>query len=326
MEDFRKALSDHPGLSTRMAFSRSLLERVRRAISAQTTCSKPELCVYAAGSLGRLETGQISDLDVFLFADRVSRNATERSLTRLEEIVALSELIQANTQLNLPAFSGDGEYFKIHEVSHLLAGTGTATDDSENLFTTRLLLLLESKCLANDSLYSSATQRVIEMYLRDGKGRNDYRPLFLMNDILRYWRTVCLNYERTRHDPNKPWWKKNLNLKFSRKLTVFSSVLAILIDHIDEFAKFAPLSAMTPMERLAYSLDKLRDPTLLVEFLVFLDNYEEFLAAKSHAELEELNSSDAAHFRETAQQFDDFLHSVFASNQLDRRLVRYLMI
>lgn len=186
MTGFRTALKNHTGLSKRMAFSLVQLERVRQAIAAQTNCSRPEICVHVTGSLGRLETGQISDLDVFLFADRPSKKESERSLTRLEEIVALSEIVQVNNELKLPAFSGDGEYFKIHEVSHLLSGTGTATDDSENLFTTRLLLLLESKCLANDTLYASATEQIIEMYLRDGKGRNDYRPLFLMNDILRY--------------------------------------------------------------------------------------------------------------------------------------------
>ena len=326
MDAFRVALANHIGLSKRMAFSRAQLQRVREAIAAQTTCSRPEICIYVAGSLGRLETGQISDLDVFLFADRPTKKDAERSLTRLEEIVALSEIVQVNNELKLPNFSGDGEYFKIHEVSLLLKGTGTATDDSENLFTTRLLLLLESKCLANDKLYASATERVIEMYLRDGKGRADYRPLFLMNDILRYWRTLCLNYERTRHDPGKPWWKKNLNLKFSRKLTVFSSVLAILIDHIDDCTKFAPLSAMTPMERLAHSLDKLDDLALLPQYKVFLDNYEEFLAAKSHAELEALDQPSAEHFRVTAQHFDDFLHAVFASERLDPKLVRYLVI
>lgn len=160
---FRTALKAHEGLSSRMAFSRSTLERVRVAASARTTCSRAELCIYAAGSLGRLETGQISDLDVFLFADRSGRPAGERSLSRLEEIMALSELIQVNSELNLPALSGDGQYFKIHEVSDLLAGTGTATDDSENLFTTRLLLVLESKCIANDKLYQEATQQIAQM-------------------------------------------------------------------------------------------------------------------------------------------------------------------
>ncbi len=84
MTGFRTALKNHTGLSKRMAFSLVQLERVRQAIAAQTNCSRPEICVHVTGSLGRLETGQISDLDVFLFADRPSKKESERSLTRLE--------------------------------------------------------------------------------------------------------------------------------------------------------------------------------------------------------------------------------------------------
>lgn len=98
------------------------------------------------------------------------------------------------------------------------------------------------------------------------------------------------------------------------------------MDQVDDCTKFAPLSAMTPMERLAYSLDKLGDVSLIGEYEVFLDNYEEFLAAKSHAELESVQPGDANHFRNSAQQFDDFLHAVFVSDYLDRKLVRYLLI
>ena len=230
MQRFQEALEKHEGLSKRMSFSERQLAKVREEIRTQPTCARSELCIYVAGSLGRLELGQISDLDVFLFADSPEKRSDQRTLSRLQEIQALSEIIQVNTRLKLPPFSGNGEFFKIHEVSQLLTGTGTATDDSENFFTTRLLLLLESKCLSNDRLYDDATKRIFEMYVRDGTGRAEYRPLFLLNDILRYWRTVCLNYERTRHDRSKPWWKKNLNLKFSRKLTVFSTVLAMLVE------------------------------------------------------------------------------------------------
>ena len=326
MNAYSNALSSHEGLSKRMKFSNNQLELVRKAIAKRTICSRKDICIYVAGSLGRLETGEISDLDVFLFADAPNKPPEQKTLTRIEEIQILSEIIQVNSELNLPPFSSDGEYFKIHEVSKLLAGTGTATDDSENLFTTRLLLLLESKCLTNDDLYKSAAKKIVEMYIRDGTGRKDYRPLFLLNDILRYWRTICLNYERTRHDPSKPWWKKNLNLKFSRKLTVFSTVLAILIEHVDTFEKFALFTGMTPMERLAHSLDKLDDESFLKQFEKFLNNYEEFLAAKSHAKLEQILPEAAQHFKDTAQQFDDFLHLVFSSQKLNSDLVRYLII
>ncbi len=324
--DYSDALRSHARLQSRMSFSRELLSRVRTAVTAKLHCSSPSLCIFAAGSLGRHETGKISDLDVFLISDRTGRQRGERSLPRLTEILTLSELIQVNEDLKLAPFSGDGTYLRIQEVQDLLAGTGTSTDDSENFFTTRLLLLLESKCLANDRLYESAIARIVGMYFRDGKGRKGFKPLFLLNDILRYWRTLCLNYERSRHEPGKPWWKKNLNLKFPRKLTVFSSVLAIIAAHVEDNDAFAPLISKTPLERLAHALDTIGDDRFTESFAMFLDDYEDFLAAKSHSELEAIDESGIAHFSEKAERFDDLLHSVLASPNLDRQLVRYISI
>lgn len=326
MQKFQTALQQHAGLSNRMRFSQEQLAKVRDSISKRESCTRKDLCIYVAGSLGRLELGHISDLDVFLFADSPGSVGGQRTLSRLQEIQVLSEIIQVNAELKLPEFSGDGEHFKIHEVSQLLTGTGTATDDSENFFTTRLLLLLESKCLSNDALYADATKRIFEMYVRDGTGRAEYRPLFLLNDILRYWRTICLNYERTRHDPSKPWWKKNLNLKFSRKLTVFSTVLSMLVEQVDCIEKFQLIANRTPMQRLAYSLDVMGDDFLFVGFNKFLCAYEEFLSAKSDAKLERLNACQVERFNATSQQFDDFLHCIFSSARLDAKLVRYLLI
>jgi hypothetical protein len=324
--DYQAALQSHDALTERNAYSRELLARVRGAVAKRTHCSSPSICIFAAGSLGRHETGRISDLDPFLIADRPDRRDGERSLSRLDEISILSELIQLNEELKLPPFSGDGTYLRVQEIRDVVAGTGTATDDSENFFTTRLLLLLESKSIVNDALYLSAVRQIIEMYFRDGKGRKGFRPLFLLNDILRYWRTLCLNYERSRHEPGKPWWKKNLNLKFPRKLTVFSTVLAIIATGVTGRESFESLVPMTPLERLAAALDALADHAYINRFHDFLNDYEDFLAAKSHSELEPAAPVNIARFSEKAERFDQLLHAVLASPRLDQQLVRYISI
>lgn len=326
MGKFQEAVEGHASLASRMEFSRTSIENVCKATSSKKYCARRDVCIYVAGSLGRLETGRKSDLDVFLLADRSGRGAGDRSLSKLEEISLLSEVIVVNDELGLPPLSPEGEFFKVQEIGDLLAGTGSTTDDSDNLFTTRLLLLLESKCIANDDLYKSAAKRVIEMYFRDGCGKAEYRPLFLLNDILRYWRTLCINYEKTRHEKGKPWWKKNLNLKFSRKMTVFATVLAMVSDHVDSYQKFEPILALTPLQRLAYALDTIDDKHLLPGFQEVLDLYEEFLAAKSHAELEVLDEEKAVRFRATSEQLDTFLHTVLGHQKLDKQLVRYLVI
>jgi hypothetical protein len=285
------------------------------------------LCVFAAGSLGRFETGRVSDLDVFLLCHSPRRkSASQRSVSRLAEIQAFADLINVNDSLSLPPFSGDGRYLKVHEVDDLINATGDSRDDSENLFTTRLLLLLESKPLCNDAMYSDVIRRVMEMYFRDGRGKRNFRPLFLLNDILRYWRTLCLNYERDRREPDKAWWKRNLNLKFSRKLTIFSTVLAIIAKGMSTPSAFKTISGKVPLQRLAYALDTMGDRKLLTPFLSVLNDYEDFLAAKSHRELDAIDATAATQFSVKAQRFDDFLHMALNSKKLNRDLVRFVSI
>lgn len=327
MSQFKRMLAEHVALQERATFSKQTLDKIRSHLAKCHACSRPDLCIFVAGSLARLETGRSSDLDLFFIGDRADRAPNERSISRLHEIEAFADLVRLNADLNLEPFSGDGRYLKIHELSDIISGTGTAEDDSENLFTTRMLLLLESKPIAGDSVYQRAVAEVLEMYFRDGRGRKGYRPLFLLNDILRYWRTLCLNYEQARRDTGKPWWKVNLNLKFPRKLTVFSTVLAIIATRLTNETQFLPIAQMTPMERLAFALDTMNDVSLLSKFSAVLDNYEEFLAAKSHRELEGPSKpAPIADFSLKAEDLNNFFHDTFGSAKLDPQLVRYVLI
>lgn len=326
MTQFSKMLNNHARLQERSLYSQELLGKVRDKLQTYSSCTSSDLCIYAAGSLARHETGRISDLDLFFIGYRPDKSAKGRSISRMHEIQVFADLIRLNDELGLQPFSGDGQYLKIHELADIIDGTGSSEDDSENLFTTRLLLLLESKAIAGQAVYDQAVEQVLEMYFRDGRGREGFRPLFLLNDILRYWRTLCLNYERDRSQPGKPWWKRNLNLKFPRKLTVFSTILAIIATRLATSDEFKPIAAMTPMERMAFALDEIGDPSLEKGFASVLDDYEDFLAAKSYSELEEPPLTTLNKFSEKAQRLDDFLHSVFASKHLDRQLVRYVLI
>lgn len=326
MSRFSAILANHDRLQERSMYSKNLLTEIRSKLEQSHACNRSDLCVYAAGSLARCETGRASDLDLFFIGHRADRKPGERSISRLQELQAFAELIRLNDELGLQPFSGDGQYLKIHELDDIISGTGGLEDDSENLFTTRLLLLLESQVIAGASVYDYSIAQVLDMYFRDGRGRKNFRPLFILNDILRYWRTLCLNYERDRFEPGKPWWKRNLNLKFPRKITVFSTVLAIIASQTVAAEDFQRLTQMTPMERMAFALDQIADATLETQFASVLDDYEDFLAAKSHSELDAPTMAPLSVYSEKAQRLDDFLHRVFASDKLDQQLVRYVLI
>lgn len=323
---FTRALKTHPELSDRFDFSIEFLGKAEAATAELLQTDWPNVAIFAAGSLGRLETGRCSDLDVFFLAKPADDTTDDvHPISRLQEISLFAKLIEINAQLGLPKFSGDGRYLKVHDLRRVISSTGDANDDSENLFTTRLLLLLESKPLWNADLRREAITNVLAYYFKDGKGKKDFRPLFLLNDILRYWRTLCLNYERDRVRSPK-WWKNNLNLKFSRKLTVFSTVLVILTKAATDEDSFIAMAEKVPLERLSLALDTLGDSSLLPRFTKFLNDYESFLAAKSFAELEEPNEASKQEFRRKADDFGEFLNTLLMNDRIDSTLRRYALV
>jgi hypothetical protein len=129
------------------------------------------------------------------------------------------------------------------------------TPTNTNL-TRRLLLLLESREVSGDA-HEECWKSVLGRYL--DYGVKDYRPpRFLLNDLVRYWRTICVDFEgKTAHaevgDPKCV--ARNAKLRTSRKLLFAGGLVPSLLCHLlraDEMRRFlaAWLSA-TPSDRLA---------------------------------------------------------------------------
>lgn len=324
---FSAILDAHRPLQERISESRGRLDEIRKATHQHACLDNGRLCVYAAGSLGRLETGSNSDFDVFLVANNPERLRENPSISRLEEYEVFGALIQINSALGYPRFSGDGRFLKTYELDDMIKATGSPRDDSDNLFTARMLLVLESQPLTNDTLYDQSVERVVEHYFRDGAGRKDFRPLFFLNDVLRYWRTLCLNYEFYRNEPDRPWWKKNLNLKFSRKLTIFSTVLSLMSGAVQDRRQLIALCEMTPIQRLASALDEIEDEALMDDFKKLLDDYELFLQAKAENKVEDRNNPRYVNkYTDAAERFGQFFEHAVLSHRIDGVLRRYVFL
>ncbi|WP_136653066.1 nucleotidyltransferase domain-containing protein [Paracoccus aeridis] len=212
------------------------------------------ICIYTTGSFGRGDASSFSDLDVFIVS--LEENVTgRRLLSGLEEIELLASIVHTNRELRLPNLDGDGNYLRVHSLSDYLVGLGKPDDDANNTFTGRLLLLLESKAIFGSSAYELVRQECIERYWVDYADHSgSFLPAFLTNDILRFWRTLCVNYEAGEaRDPAKRR-AKNLKLKFSRLLTCFSAVLSLQAEfgNSDTVTADRALAILgrTPMQRL----------------------------------------------------------------------------
>jgi len=238
------------------------IERLRNQLRQAEKLALGKACVYMTGSFGRGEASQYSDLDIFI-AGKDTNGI--RVLKRLDEILLKADLIEATRKLNIPDFSGDGEYLQHYSVGQLVKTLGTPEDDAKNTFTARLLLLLESRRLLGESVYRHVIKQAIKAYWGDyHEHKNDFIPAFLANDILRLWRTFCVNYEaRTSKEPAKQKAKrklKNYKLKHSRLLTCYSSLLYLLAVYSSK-KTVSPLDAfkmteLTPTGRLEWILNQ----------------------------------------------------------------------
>lgn len=187
----------------------------------------PELAIYAVGSFGRDEGTQFSDVDAF-FVDAGSQDKV-----KVKSIKIFSEFLKISDDLGFPKISKDGEFLKIIALERLIEQLGSPADDHENYFTARMLLLLESKPIFNEAAYNRVIDSVFTSYFRDyEQHRGDFHPTIIIHDIMRYWKTLCLNYEFKRNGDLKPEEQlnlkiDNLKLKFSRVLTCFGTLAAI---------------------------------------------------------------------------------------------------
>lgn len=276
-----------------------------------------DICVYATGSYAREEAWEKSDLDLFF----INTDKNNVPLSKLTKILVDAELIKLNNKLLLPEFSNDGQFLEIHLLKDII-DIGSQEEDYKNFFTARMLFLLESKPLFNKTTYDKVLDRVIDAYFRDfNKHEKDFIPVFLVNDILRYWKTLCLNYEhkrnrgkRSEREKKLKAHKNNLKLKFSRKLTCYSFLIMIISYYVKPNFTFnkkiiKEIVNKTPVERLLFVANNSNDnikanihKSLVIysEFLNFVNKPDEWLLNK--------RNRDSAF--EKSRKFGDLIYTI----------------
>lgn len=224
------------GILDRESYCNERLSILTKEIASIEELKKStDFCIYVTGSYGRHEACPHSDLDLFFI------NKSTNEFSKISKILIDASLIRICRELGFPEFSNDGEYLEIHDVNKMLNDLGSRNDDYFNYFTARMLLLLESSPIYNESLYHQIIHSIIDKYYKDFNDHyKDFLPLFLVNDIIRFWKTMCLNYEHKRNreyhgldekqmkDKKNKIRLKNLKLKFSRKSTCYSFILSLL--------------------------------------------------------------------------------------------------
>ena len=141
--------------------------------------------------------------------------------------------------------------------------------------------------------FNAAAGKIIESYFRDYPYHpRDFKPTFVTNDIIRFWKTLCLNYENRRnilgpdqiidHLKRRKQQIKNYKLKFSRLLTCFATIGNLsTFDESVEPADVATLCSLAPIDRLAQIADKRRKARTAVNDAIAL--YSGFLTTTARS-------------------------------------------
>ena len=128
-------------------------------------------------------------------------------------------------------------------------------DDTNTNLTRRMLLVLESVAACNAGVLAGVRLDVIQDYLSDAL-RDHRPPRFLLNDLVRYWRTIGVDFvAKDRGRGGAGWGLRNAKLRTSRKLLFASGLLPVLRCgelRAEEIAPFlAEQFALAPTDRVA---------------------------------------------------------------------------
>lgn len=301
------------------------------------------------GSLAREEWTSGSDLDwTYLIDGEVNSDhaVIAQEISRV--------LKQHSNRFPVPGRTGIfGNMAFSHDIVHQIGGQ---YDTNKNT-TQRILLLLESTVIGvgrGAQAYERVLKAVVDRYLEEDShlltedGQSYRVPRFLLNDIVRFWRTMAVDFASKQKDRGgEGWGLRNAKLRMSRKLIFASGLLLCfscvldtdlknnisteksaiklnLVNHIRDWVR------LTPLEIVARSLETYGVPKEIQEsfffsyasFLELLDNPE------SRAKLEGLraagsrNDPDFKRIKEISQVFEDCLDNIFFENEHLKWLTR----
>ena len=210
------------------ARERAVRER-RRLQSALSEFDSADSAVVVFGSLGRDEFTPGSDVDWTLLVDGISDPA---------HFDTALEIRRRLRELGHPSPGREGVFGNLafsHNLIHQIGGE----DDSNSNTTRRILLLVESHVIGRRDAHARTLHNILHRYLSEDRGlwygSGEFRvPRFLLNDIVRYWRTMAVDFAyKQRARGNEGFALRNIKLRISRKLIFISGMLACFSCHLD---------------------------------------------------------------------------------------------
>lgn len=237
-----------PNLASARTRTLERLATLRREIGPR--CESDQFSVVLFGSWARRELTPHSDDDWAILVEGVA--------SVLDADVEEARTVTNDCLGQGLAKPGSQDIFGLaFRFDDLVTKIGLDDDTNTNL-TRRMLLLLESVPVSGQDVWETCWNDVLERYL--ARGLKSHRPpRFLLNDLVRYWRTICVDFEGKHpqggEGGDQKWVTRNAKLRTSRKMLFAGGLIPVLLCHLredSEMSEFlrAQLHA-PPTDRLA---------------------------------------------------------------------------
>lgn len=280
--------------------------RLHAALSDATASQHgSDASIVALGSVGRFEFTDESDIDWVLLVDG------QADLAHQTQIASIAMSVKAHSKKPVGPEGTFGKMASSHDLVQYIGGG----DDSNANLTRRMLLLLESRPIGDAAAYDRVVRVILERYLTGDHGWGRATggvPRFLLNDVMRYWRTIAVDYAYKQWTRDKEGWAlRSAKLRLSRKLIFASGLISCFSLAGESWAddqsvtqgerklrgieKLSAVSSQTPLDRLAgaFAAESVQESAVRQAF----DAYDAFLGILSdgskRARLKELGSEAA---------------------------------
>ncbi len=247
-------------------------EQIRDLVQELQNAGVPDLVrtVYVSGSLGRMEAVASSDCDVV-----VVLTERDRGDSSLEIIETVFDCV-ARTGFQRP--KREGIFGTPTSFEQLLDDTTCGkVDEDLGVFGKRIQALLDSQPLLHVAEFENLQRAILDRYTSAPVADAAAFSLgWLVDDLIRYWRSLCARTRWLAHDKEATWRSLNVKVRHSRMLLcagLFQLLLEVR-DSEEPIDDLVELLQLVPLERVARNISRGHAGELR-------QHYERFAAAMS---------------------------------------------
>ncbi len=264
----KKLVNDYKGLLDKK-FSKDCLEDLEKTD------------IVFLGSIAREEGSPKSDCDYYVLQHGAPPNTSREVIMAMERII---------TDLGHRKPGTERVFGEIVVAANLYESIGLEFDTNANM-TRRILLLSESKPVTKGETYEVVFDNILSRYCADytppsrPKGSEARVPRYLLNDLVRYWRTMAVDFG------TKRWRDGDSNLRLAKlritRKILFAGPLATVlladekIKTNDELQSYLKESLVAPpLAQIARHIGSMEDDSRKA-MGILLQNYDQFIGILS---------------------------------------------